>query len=205
MNGDVALFRESINKKRAERDVIGSQLRRTQNTIAEKKERLRVAVQTRELLQEVVRSTQHQISVSIGTLVTQALRSVFPDPYGFEVAFVSKRNKTECELNFTRGEHLYEPLETSGGGVVDIASFALRATFLVLKGDQRMSLILDEPFRFVSVDLQPYCSDMLKQISSELGIQIIMISHLPEIIGSADRVLSVEQENGLSRIRSSFQ
>ena len=201
MFGEIADLRQAINGKKAERDAARTRLHQKQQFIVKKKERLRVATQTRELLQEVVRSTQHQISISIGTLVTQALRSVFPDPYGFQVSFVSKRNKTECELSFTRGEHLYDPLETSGGGVVDIAAFALRATFLVLNATSRMTLILDEPFRFVSVDLQPYCSEMLKQISGELGVQIIMVSHLPEIIGSADKIFSVEQLNGLSVIK----
>jgi len=39
---------------------------------------------------------------------------------------------------------------------------------------------------------------MIKEISGRLGIQIILISHLPDIIGSADKVIQVFNEKGIS-------
>ena len=39
---------------------------------------------------------------------------------------------------------------------------------------------------------------MLKEISKGLGLQIIMISHIPELISCADKVIEVSIEKGVS-------
>jgi len=87
-----------------------------------------------------------------------------------------------------------------GGGAVDVAAFALRMAFIAIRGG-RPILVLDEPFKFVSVDLQNKCSDMIKELSRKLSIQVIMVSHLPEIISGADRIFLCEQVKNHSEVR----
>jgi ABC-type lipoprotein export system ATPase subunit len=41
---------------------------------------------------------------------------------------------------------------------------------------------------------------MIKNLSEKLKIQIIMVSHLPEIIQSADKIISIIAEEGRSSI-----
>lgn len=43
---------------------------------------------------------------------------------------------------------------------------------------------------------------MIKSLSDELGIQILMVSHSPEIIKSADRVFQVENDKGVAKIQT---
>jgi DNA repair exonuclease SbcCD ATPase subunit len=84
---------------------------------------------------------------------------------------------------------------------VDVACFALRLALWNLSQPKlRNTIILDEPFRYLSSNLQDRAASMLKEISSQLGIQIIMISHIEDIIGSADKIFKVEQRNGVSRV-----
>ena len=90
-------------------------------------------------------------------------------------------------------------MDAVGGGVIDIISLSLRIAYWSMKPN-RPVFILDEPLRFLSVDLQERASEMLKTISDELGVQIIMVSHLPNIIGSADKVFNVKQVKGKSVI-----
>jgi DNA repair exonuclease SbcCD ATPase subunit len=92
------------------------------------------------------------------------------------------------------------PMDCAGGGPIDVASFALRLMYWTLN-KTRPIFVLDEPFKFVSVDLQPKCSEMLKMMPDKLGIQIVMISHLPEIIAAADKIFVVEQKAGVSTVR----
>jgi DNA repair exonuclease SbcCD ATPase subunit len=108
-------------------------------------------------------------------------------------------NKAECDLLFVKDGQEIDPLTAAGGGAIDVASFALRAAIWGIK-PTRPVFILDEPFRFVSVDLQEKCSEMLKKISETLGVQIIMVSHLPNIIGSADEIFKVQYVNGESKV-----
>jgi DNA repair exonuclease SbcCD ATPase subunit len=86
-----------------------------------------------------------------------------------------------------------------GGGAKDIASIALRmAVWSICK--TRALMILDEPCKFLSRGLQTKASEMLKMMSTELGIQIIMVSHVEEMITAADKVINVEKVDGISRV-----
>lgn len=145
----------------------------------------------RALVQKVAEETQKKIEFQISNLVSLALASVFPDPYTFKVEFVQRRNRTECDFFFVKDGNSIEPISSSGGGAIDVAGFALRIAIWSLKKSHPI-FILDESFRFVSVDLQEKCSQMLKELSDKLGIQIILISHLPNIINSADTAIKVE-------------
>ena len=129
------------------------------------------------------------------------MASVFPDPYEFQLRFVQRRNKTEADLIFLKnGNETDDLINTAGGGAVDIASFALRIALWSIKRT-RSVMIIDEAFRFLSLDLQQKASDMIKQISTKLGLQIIMVSHLPEIVTSADRIINIEYKNGESYVK----
>jgi len=162
-------------------------------------ERLEALVRLRGIIQKAVDMTQSQIKSRISTLVTKALSIVFPDPYQFEVDFVSRRGKVECDLWFVRDGERIAPVEASGGGPVDVASFALRLAFWTLVR-ARPVLILDETFRFVSADLQPKCSEMLKTLSQKLGIQILIVSHSSHIADFADKVFVVQKVGNVSKV-----
>jgi len=171
----------------------------TKNMITLQETELSDCQKARAIVQKVAEDCQKKIEFQISNLVSLALASVFPDPYEFKVSFVQRRNRTECDLLFVKNDEECEPLTAAGGGVVDIASFALRVAIWSLK-KTRPTFILDEPAKFVSVDLQSKVSAMLKELSEKLKIQIIMVSHLPEIIWSADKIFRVENIKGESKI-----
>ena len=189
-----------VKDKRVERKLLRSGIRESKVSIKKFEVQYETACKTRKWVQTVAAKTQEQISSSIGDLVTKSMSSVFADPYQFKVRFVPRRNKTECDLLFHRDGFDVDPIDASGGGAVDIASFALRATFWMLDDSTRPIIILDEPFKFVSADLQPYCGNMLKSMSDDLGVQIVMVSHLPDIIRSADNIIEISNQNGVSVI-----
>lgn len=195
----VAELQDVISKHKIKKELLVERKQQLMDNKITISEQLTNTIKARELIHHVAQQTLAQLSVSIGKLVTQALHAVFDDPYDFKVDFVTRRNQTECDLLFTKHECDMDPLDASGGGAVDVASFALRCTFLALSSG-RPILILDEPFKFLSVDLQEYGSEMLKTISEELNVQIIMVTHLPKIIQSVDKVIRVVQQNGVSKL-----
>ena len=90
----------------------------------------------------------------------------------------------------------------SGGGVIDIASFALRIALWSISSPRPMNtLIFDEPFRFLSRELQPRAGIMLQEICKKLGLQIILVTHNPSLIDSADKIFRVSQRNGKSIVK----
>lgn len=192
MDGSIQALRGRLNRERGAQASLQKQMEALTAECVEKEEHLVNLEKAKEVLQIVAKQTQDNLTYHISGLVTTALSSIFPDPYEFVSEFVVRRDKTECDLYFTKNGDRFDPFASCGGGPVDVASFALRLVAWSLKKNSPV-IILDEPFKFLSVDLQPKASQMLKTLSQRLGLQIIMISHLPNIIDSADRVFVVEK------------
>lgn len=155
----------------------------------------------RAIIQEVARQTQQKLEYHFTKLVTTALKAVSPDFPEFAVQIEIRRNKPECDLLFKTGENTVDkPLDSSGGGPLDVASFALRIAYWSLRKN-RSTLILDEPFRFLSPDLHEKAGDMLKMVSQKLGVQIIMVSHSETVNLEADKTFLVSKIKGISKVK----
>lgn len=133
------------------------------------------------IAQEVAKQTQQELEFRISDIVTASLASIFDDPYEFKVKFDIKRNKTEANLIFLLDGHEVDPLTASGGGVVEIAAFALRiACYLISHPRPMPVLILDEPFKCVSEEYRPKLAELVQTLSHKLGIQVILVTHITE-------------------------
>lgn len=136
----------------------------------------------REIVQSVAQLVQQKAHDQIAGVVTKCLQAVFDDPYKFRIIFEQKKGRTDARLVFIRNGHEIDPTSAAGGGVLDVAAFALRLSCLVLaKPRKRRLLVLDEPFRFVSRDLSLRISSLLQTLSNEFGIQFIIVTHSEEL------------------------
>jgi len=151
------------------------------------------------VLQSVAQETQEQLKFHVESIVTMAFEAVFPDPYGFQIDFVAKRGKTEAECFFVRDGIQFDPMSSVGGGAVDIASFALRCTVWSLERTQPV-IVMDEPFRFVSRDLQEKTGRIMQELSEKLGIQFILVTHNADMVIDEHTVFEVTQKNGKSKV-----
>jgi len=154
------------------------------------------------IIKTVALQTQQELQFHISNITTSALEAVFPDPYEFQIEFSEKGDRTEAEAHFIKNKELIDPMTGSGGGAVDVAAFSLRCSVWRLK-PSRPVVILDEPFRYLSRDLQPRAAEMLKEISQKLKLQIIMVTHNEDLLECADRVFTVKQRDGVSTVTSS--
>ena len=156
------------------------------------KERKSVVEKARAFFQAHAENTQREISETLSVIITSALKSVFPDDYECVIEFGTKSNQTVAKIKFLKGdEEIDDPINSVGGGVIDIATFAARVAFIFLSGSRRV-LIADEPFKAVSADLRSKIPEMLKLLSTKLDVQFIIVSHLPELIEGADRVVKIK-------------
>jgi ABC-type transporter Mla maintaining outer membrane lipid asymmetry ATPase subunit MlaF len=145
---------------------------------------------------------QEQLQFHIADITSLALEAVFDNPYELKVEFVQRRNKTECDLYFVRGDNKVDPMEAAGVGAVDVASFALRiASWSMMNPKTRNTIILDEPFRFLSANYQEKASTMLKEISDKLKIQFIIVTHEETLTAAADKIFEVSIRNGKTKVR----
>jgi DNA repair exonuclease SbcCD ATPase subunit len=161
---------------------------------------MQYAEQALAITQEVARQTQSQIKLHIEDIISMALEYILDDPYKFELDFVVKRNKTECDIYFVRDGKRIKPIDQSGGGAVDIASFASRIALWSL-GDTDNVLVFDEPFKFVSREYQLKVGELLKKLSDQLSLQILMVSHNSNFIQQSDNIIEIYKEQNVSKQR----
>jgi DNA repair ATPase RecN len=146
--------------------------------------------EAQEIAQHVALATQEELKVRLSDLVSSALQAVFETPYQFEIEFEHKRGGTEARLMFVRDGLEIDPLTEAGGGVVDVASFALRlACILLSRPAVGRTVFLDEPFKFLSRDMQPRAGELLEELSKKLSIQFVLVTHETDLGLDPDVVL----------------
>lgn len=151
------------------------------------------------LVQETAKETQETLKYHIEDLIQSALDACFPGKYNFVMLFEIKRGKTEAMFRLNKDGELLDPMESNGGGVADIISFALRlATWSISRTEN--VLVFDEPFKFLSKNLKPFAGQILSELSHKLDLQIIMVTHDSEMVEIADRKFEVRMKNGVSNV-----
>lgn len=192
-------YRDRLSRFKGQYEVLDQQLQKTSKAI-DALIKLRENVEKAQaVIITVAQQTQEQLKYQIESIVSMALEAVLPEPYKFEMDFDIKRSQTEVSCWFVRDGERIRPLDAAGGGAVDIASFALRVTMWSL-GKTRPTIVLDEPVKFVSRDLQSRAGLMMKELSEKLGIQFIVVSHDQSIIEGADRTFEVKLSQGRSSL-----
>ena len=194
-------FKEKLTEKVGQQKQIKLTLAETEGDIASLKREIQFTETARAIIQKVAKETQRQLEYHISELVTLAMSGIFHDPYEFIAEFREQRGKTECSMYFKRNGQKVDPIYGGGGGPLDTASFALQPSIWSLKPTRNI-IGLDEPFKFLSRNLQPRASEMIKEISKRLKLQILMITHSPDLIKNADKVFKVLIKEGVSQIEN---
>jgi hypothetical protein len=176
-------YRQQIDKLKTRHEVAKEQARRNRFVVEEAEDHLIAAEQARHIVQQVGQAVQQEAHDRLAGVVSRCLEAVFDEPYTFKIVFDRKRNQTEARLVFVRDGLEVSPLDAAGGGVVDVAAFALRLSCLMLKRPQpRRLLVLDEPFRFVSESYRPRIKAVVENLAEKMGIQILLVTHAPGLV-----------------------
>jgi DNA repair exonuclease SbcCD ATPase subunit len=189
--------RQVGKKEQLEKDISVLQIE-----IKTERKRAKHLEKANEIVKLVGAETQAQLQFHISDITSLALEGVFTNPYKLVTEFVERRGKMECDLLFERNASSIKPKNASGFGAMDIASLALRiACWSMQMPRTRNTILLDEPFKHLSEDNQEAASQMLKELSTKLGIQFIVITHVSTLSAYADRVFKVSiNKKGISKI-----
>jgi hypothetical protein len=131
--------------------------------------------------------------------VSYGLKTVISDQdITFDCQVTTKMNKPWVDLLTVNKQGISEnALEAFGGSVAQIESLILRV-LAILQLKLYPILILDESLNAVSEDYLPATSILLKELTKQLGIKILLVTHNKAVLNEADRVYrAVDTRDGL--------
>ena len=193
-------LKDRVRKDRTTKDMLLSKKTDLTSKNKQLKQTLSDAEKARVILQTVAQNTLSNLEFHISNLGTLALKSVSPDFPELSATITIRRNQTEVDFLFKEFGKEQKPLDSSGYGAVNIVCYALRVSFWSLNKNRNV-MILDEPFRDLSPDLQHKASEMVAMISKKYNLQHILISHSENLNYSADRTFHVTKINKRSKVR----
>lgn len=201
----ISELRKLLERKKFEKDAVQNSIAENRQKIASLRSNLKRQEQAQEIIRKVAVDTQNQLQIKINDITSLAMEAVFPNPKKLEIEFVVRRGSTECDIFFidADGNKMPDLLEENAGGELDIASFAFRiVSYILQSGSIRNTIILDEPFKNLSVEFVDNASRMLKEISEKLDIQFIIVTHNQNLASYADKVYKVIKRNKISKIKT---
>lgn len=152
------------------------------------------------VIQQVAKETQDRLRLRFEAIVQACLDAVFPGSYKFMMEFISRRGQVEVDMWLDKDGTRMDPLDSNGGGVVDVMSIALRLCCLTLSTKAKV-LLLDEPFGHLRGDARERLGELLSIISERLNVQILMVGDVAGslVTGKEFRVTKFE---GISAVKA---
>lgn len=193
-----------VQRELGKRDMFKEQLTKAEIDLIGLKKQLRNTESAQIIIQEVAKKTQGELEFHISDMVTTALFSVFDDPYEFKINFIVKNNRTAAELKLTRRGMEVDPKDSIGGGIMDVAAFALRIASWKLKTPKtRNTIIIDEPFKHLSRgDFEEKAAGIIKMLSEKLNLQFILSTHNDKIEDIANKLFKFRLIHGISSVKN---
>lgn len=174
---DLAAYRRIANRATAERSLATATARAEHAALAAAAATTANVAAAQAIIAAVAQTTQEYAHARIAGIVTRCLAAVFDEPYSFKLIFERKRRNTEARPTFIRDGHEYS-FDEVGGGVVDVAAFALRlAALLMMRPAPRRVLFLDEPFKHLSRGHTGRVRLLLETLSKEMRVQFVIVTH----------------------------
>lgn len=154
------------------------------------------------LLNSMGEDRQFKAQQQIEELVTRGLQTIFDSTLSFHIV-QSTRGKSvivDFIVRTTLPRSVVDTpvLDARGGGLAATIGFLLRLVVLLLSKGTRSEniLVLDETFAHVSAEYLPAVGEFLQEVKDKTGIQILMVTHQPELAEFADRVYRFSTEDG---------
>jgi len=196
-------YRDKIYSAKGKKTLLQKQIDDAKVVKESKKVELETIEKAQAFIQSVAKATQEQLKFHVEDVVNLAVEALFPNEYVFSIDFNIKYGKTSADLIFTKEGYPVDILKQAGGGLVDIASLALRIAIWSLSKTDNV-LILDEPVaRIQPASLQRVAWELIKELSRRLHLQFIIVSNSTNngqaVHLIADKEFAVIKENKLVR------
>lgn len=191
----------TINQKIGERNSLKLQQEQVDLRLLEIEHGIDIREKASLFLQTLSDTTRQMVIDKISNIVTDALTKVLDKNLAFEMQLSTERNQVDIKF-LVKDKNLnksYEILNSFGGGMADIITFPLRVS-LLMKWSPSLAkvLIMDETFKAVDVTNKELLGEFIRQLSEKLDMQIILVTHSPELSSKAHKRFEITQHKGVS-------
>lgn len=132
----------------------------------------------------------------IESIVSGGLQMVFGDKsMGLVLNKKEGARGSSYELLLKQGDFMGKPMDSFGGGPVNVIAFLLRV-IMIKRFKLAKFLAVDESFNNVSTDKGHLAlvSEMLQKLCHDHGFTILAVTHQPVLADAADRVYRITDE-----------
>jgi len=181
MTSQLSYHRSQIIGKLALLDKCERELSDVQTERSEIQNALQSYSAATQILRDLYEQTQERFHGQIMQIVSFCLKEVFGvDAYEFKIVFEQKRGQVESRCAWIRDDKEFN-YDQIGGGILDVSAMALRLSVIYLtRKTVRSIMIMDEPFRYLSVEYREKMAALLVQLSAQFDFQFIIVTHIPE-------------------------
>jgi len=138
------------------------------------------------LFKHLLNKYVYEYAESFSQIITEGLQSIYHDQdVRFDIEVEQKRGKVSVNFVVEENGVRANPLEAFGGGVASVVSLLMRV-LVVLKADMARYLILDESLASLSEEYVEPCGDFLRKLCSELGVNILLVTHNAAFVDQCD-------------------
>jgi DNA repair exonuclease SbcCD ATPase subunit len=145
---------------------------------------------------------QNAAQKTIEGIVTQGLQMIFQDEalsFHIRQSIKAKSANVDFVIRTTLKNTVVETgvMDARGGGLAAVVGFLLRLTVMLLRDGARSDnlLVLDETFAHVSAEYLEPLGQFIREIVEKTGVQVIMVTHQPELAEHADAVYRFSQDD----------
>lgn len=185
----VAAKKEEVGGRKAERDLLATQLAEGQAREVELTELLGTQDAAQAFLRLLAEHQQEVIRKKIEMLVTFGLKTVFDEDVQFRVTLDTRKNQIYMGFALEDTEGWQVPLmDAEGGGLVALTALLLRIVLLLMTRPRLTPLlILDEPLTQLSECYREPAAQLIKRLVEKGLLRVLAVTHDKVLAAVADQ------------------
>lgn len=190
----VQTYRNRLNEFKGQHKTVLKNLESKTKRKEELEQTLIEIEECRTIVQEVAKNAQNHLVEKLNSVVSTALGVVFGEDWEFKMIIKTQANSLQAFPTFYKNGVEESPKISEGGGLVSVASLALRIALLSLTKNPSPIVVLDEPLSNIGKgDIERTCK-FLTTISESMNIQFLIVTHSDPIKKTANRLFHVTMD-----------
>lgn len=189
-------WRDSLVKRTGELDALRKQHERAELTMKTERDDQALTIKARLLLEQYSEIEQEQLKEKVTALVSRGLQTIFGTEYAFRIEMKTLRKQAAMEFTIIRELVERDPMDSHGGGLVNVIALVLRLTIVALTPGLSRTVVLDEPFAQLSQGYIDGMGRFIRELVDATGMQLLIVSHEEEIAEVADQAYRLYREDG---------